>query len=47
LRSASPTKGIRKACASETNRGLVYQKAKAAGVGREIPTEWFLQEIRD
>jgi alanine dehydrogenase len=27
--------------------GLVYRKAKAAGVGREIPTEWFLQDIRD
>jgi len=27
--------------------GLVYEKAKAAGVGREIPTEWFLQDIRD
>jgi alanine dehydrogenase len=26
--------------------GLVYRKAKAAGVGREIPTEWFLQDIR-
>jgi alanine dehydrogenase len=27
--------------------GLVYRKAKAAGLGREIPTEWFLQDIRD
>jgi ornithine cyclodeaminase/alanine dehydrogenase-like protein (mu-crystallin family) len=27
--------------------GLVYRKAKAASVGREIPTEWFLQDIRD
>ena len=27
--------------------GLVYRKAVAAGVGREIPTEWFLQDIRD
>jgi alanine dehydrogenase len=27
--------------------GLVYRKAKAAGVGREFPTEWFLQDIRD
>ncbi len=27
--------------------GLVYRKAKAAGRGREIPTEWFLQDIRD
>ncbi len=27
--------------------GLVYRKAKELGLGREIPTEWFLQEIRD
>jgi alanine dehydrogenase len=27
--------------------GLVYRKAKAQGRGREIPTEWFLQDIRD
>jgi alanine dehydrogenase len=27
--------------------GLVYRKAKAAGLGREIPTEWLLQDIRD
>jgi alanine dehydrogenase len=27
--------------------GLVYRKAKAAGVGREFPTAWFLQDIRD
>jgi alanine dehydrogenase len=27
--------------------GLVYRKAVAAGRGREIPTEWFLQDIRD
>jgi alanine dehydrogenase len=27
--------------------GLVYRKAKAAGLGRELPTEWFLQDIRD
>ena len=25
----------------------VYEKARAAGRGREIPTEWFLQDIRD
>ena len=25
----------------------VYEKAKAAGAGRELPTEWFLQDIRD
>jgi alanine dehydrogenase len=27
--------------------GLVYRKAKAAGLGRALPTEWFLQDIRD
>jgi alanine dehydrogenase len=27
--------------------GLVYRKAIAAGVGREFPTEWLLQDIRD
>lgn len=27
--------------------GLVYHKAKKTGVGREIPTAWFLQDIRD
>ncbi|HEU0069869.1 MAG TPA: ornithine cyclodeaminase family protein [Alphaproteobacteria bacterium] len=27
--------------------GAVYEAAKAQGVGREIPTEWFLQDIRD
>jgi alanine dehydrogenase len=27
--------------------GYVYEQAKKAGVGREIPTEWFLQDIRD
>ncbi|MGC2780171.1 MAG: hypothetical protein WA418_31475, partial [Bradyrhizobium sp.] len=27
--------------------GLVYRKAKDAGLGREIPTDWFLQDIRD
>ena len=27
--------------------GLVYEKAKEAEVGRELPTEWFLQDIRD
>lgn len=27
--------------------GKVYESAKAAGLGREIPTEWFLQDIRD
>lgn len=27
--------------------GLVYRKAKAAGLGRDLPTEWFLQDIRN
>jgi hypothetical protein len=27
--------------------GLVYEKAKEAGLGNEVPTEWFLQDIRD
>jgi alanine dehydrogenase len=27
--------------------GLVYERAKAAGLGRELPTEWFLQDIRN
>jgi len=27
--------------------GKVYELAKQAGIGREIPTEWFLQDIRD
>ncbi len=26
---------------------VVYTKARALGLGREIPTEWFLQDIRD
>jgi len=27
--------------------GKVYELAKAKGLGRDIPTEWFLQDIRD
>jgi ornithine cyclodeaminase/alanine dehydrogenase-like protein (mu-crystallin family) len=27
--------------------GRVYQLARAHGLGREIPTDWFLQDIRD
>lgn len=27
--------------------GLVYEKARERELGREIPTEWFLQDIRD
>jgi alanine dehydrogenase len=27
--------------------GKVYELAKQSGLGREIPTEWFLQDIRD
>jgi alanine dehydrogenase len=27
--------------------GNAYEAARAAGIGRELPTEWFLQDIRD
>lgn len=27
--------------------GAVYEAARAAGLGHELPTEWFLQDIRD
>ena len=27
--------------------GLIYRKARAAGLGHELPTEWFLQDIRN
>jgi alanine dehydrogenase len=27
--------------------GLVYRKARAAGLGHALPTEWFLQDIRN
>ena len=27
--------------------GLVYEKALKGKVGRQFPTEWFLQDIRD
>jgi len=27
--------------------GLVYEQCKAKGLGHELPTEWFLQDIRD
>jgi len=27
--------------------GAAYESAKARGIGRELPTEWFLQDIRD
>lgn len=27
--------------------GLIYEKALSKGVGREIPTEWLVQDIRD
>ena len=27
--------------------GKVFEAAKRAGLGREIPTEWFLQDIRN
>lgn len=27
--------------------GRVYQMAREAGLGREAPTDWFLQDVRD
>ncbi len=27
--------------------GLIYERARRQGLGRDIPTEWFLQDIRD
>jgi hypothetical protein len=27
--------------------GRVYELARQRGIGRELPTEWFLQDIRD
>jgi hypothetical protein len=27
--------------------GRVYEAARAAGLGREIPTEWLLQDVRN
>jgi ornithine cyclodeaminase/alanine dehydrogenase-like protein (mu-crystallin family) len=27
--------------------GVVYERARALGLGRELPTEWFLQSVRD
>jgi len=27
--------------------GAAYEAARTAGIGRELPTEWFLQDIRD
>jgi hypothetical protein len=27
--------------------GKVYELTKERGLGRELPTEWFLQDIRD
>jgi hypothetical protein len=26
---------------------LVYDRAREAGLGRKVPTDWFLQDIRD
>src|SRR3990170_2932979 len=39
--------GTGKPDAESLKRGNVYELAKRAGLGREIPTEWFLQDIRD
>jgi len=27
--------------------GWVYELARKKGIGREIPTDWFVQDIRD
>ena len=27
--------------------GLAYENAQKAGLGNEVPTEWFLQNIKD
>jgi ornithine cyclodeaminase/alanine dehydrogenase-like protein (mu-crystallin family) len=27
--------------------GAVYEAARRAGLGRELPTEWFLQDVRN
>ena len=26
---------------------IVYEKCRALGLGRSLPTEWFLQDVRD
>lgn len=31
----------------EAVAAAVYENARASGVGTEIPTEWFLQDVRD
>ncbi len=31
----------------EAVAAAVYEKAREAGVGTQIPTEWFLQDVRD
>ncbi len=32
---------------SSRSGALAYQRAKECGIGRELPDEWFLQDIRD
>ena len=27
--------------------GVVYEECRKRGLGHELPTEWFLQDIRD
>jgi alanine dehydrogenase len=31
----------------EAVAAAVYERARAAGLGTEIPTDWFLQDVRD
>lgn len=31
----------------EAVAALVYERAREQGLGHEVPTEWFLQDVRD
>ena len=31
----------------EAVAAFVYERARELGLGHEIPTEWFLQDVRD
>ncbi len=49
LRAFAAVRKIRKVKVYSPNTvgSLVYDLAKKAGLGRELPLEWFLQDIRD